>query len=93
MVGQWRHFETRSAAIDFADNVVRRFCPDKRLRTGIVLFDVVVDGAFQLRHAGKHASGDGLADNFRHDSIVQDGGKNADAVRSIVHVLFSNVKT
>jgi len=36
---------------------------------------------------------DGLADSFRHYSIVQDGGKNADAVLPIVHVLFSNVKT
>ena len=36
---------------------------------------------------------DGLADRFRHYSIVQDGGKNADAVLPIVHVLFSNVKT
>ena len=35
---------------------------------------------------------DGLADSFRHYSIVQDGGKNADAVLPIVHVLFSNVK-
>ncbi len=35
----------------------------------------------------------GLADSFRHYSIVQDGGKNADAVLPIVHVLFSNVKT
>ena len=32
---------------------------------------------------------DGLADSFRHYSIVQDGGKNADAVLPIVHVLFS----
>ena len=31
--------------------------------------------------------------SFRHYSIVQDGGKNADAVLPIVHVLFSNVKT
>jgi hypothetical protein len=30
----------------------------------------------------------GLADSFRHYSIVQDGGKNADAVLPIVHVLF-----
>ena len=36
---------------------------------------------------------DGLADSCRHYSIVQDGGKNADAVLPIVHVLFSNVKT
>jgi transposase-like protein len=36
---------------------------------------------------------DGLADAFRHYSIVQDGGKNADAVLPIVHVLFSNLKT
>jgi transposase-like protein len=36
---------------------------------------------------------DALADSFRHYSIVQDGGKNADAVLPIVHVLFSNVKT
>ena len=36
---------------------------------------------------------DGLADSFRQYSIVQDGGKNADAVLPIVHVLFSNVKT
>ena len=36
---------------------------------------------------------DGLADSFRHYSIVQDGSKNADAVLPIVHVLFSNVKT
>ena len=36
---------------------------------------------------------DGLADSFRHYSIVQDGGKNADAVLPIVHILFSNVKT
>ena len=36
---------------------------------------------------------DGLADSFRHYSIVQDSGKNADAVLPIVHVLFSNVKT
>src|SRR6266851_5104157 len=35
---------------------------------------------------------DALADSFRHFSIVQDGGKNADAVLPIVHVLFSNVK-
>jgi len=36
---------------------------------------------------------DGLAGSFRHYSIVQDGGKNADAVLPIVHVLFSNLKT
>jgi transposase-like protein len=36
---------------------------------------------------------DALADSFRHYSIVQDGGKNADAVLPIVHVLFSNLKT
>ena len=36
---------------------------------------------------------DGLADSFRHYSIVQHGGNNADAVLPIVHVLFSNVKT
>jgi transposase-like protein len=36
---------------------------------------------------------DGLADSFRHYSIVQDGGKNADAVLPIVHVLFSNLKS
>ena len=36
---------------------------------------------------------DGLADSFRHYSIVQNGGKIADAVLPIVHVLFSNVKT
>jgi transposase-like protein len=35
----------------------------------------------------------GLAASFRHYSIVQDGGKNADAVLPIVDVLFSNVKT
>jgi transposase-like protein len=35
---------------------------------------------------------DTLADSFRHYSIVQDGGENADAVLPIVHVLFSNVK-
>jgi transposase-like protein len=34
----------------------------------------------------------GLADGFRHYPIVQDGGKNADAVLPIVHVLFSNLK-
>ena len=39
------------------------------------------------------ASYNGLADDFRHYSIVQDGGKNADAVLPIVHVLFSNLKT
>src|SRR5215467_12464057 len=33
----------------------------------------------------------GLADSFRHYSIIQDGGKNADAVLPIVHVLFSNI--
>ena len=33
---------------------------------------------------------DGLADSFRHYSIVQDGGKNADAVLPIVHVLFGH---
>jgi transposase-like protein len=33
-----------------------------------------------------------LADSFRHSSIVQDGGENADAVLPIVHVLFSNMK-
>ena len=36
---------------------------------------------------------DGLADSFRHYSIVQGGGENADAVLPIIHVLFSNVKT
>jgi ISXO2-like transposase domain len=36
---------------------------------------------------------DALADSFRHYSIVQGGGENADAVLPIVHVLFSNVKT
>lgn len=36
---------------------------------------------------------DGLADGFRHYPIVQDGGKNADAVLPIVHILFSNLKT
>ena len=36
---------------------------------------------------------DGLAGDFRHYSIVQDGGKNADKVLPIVHVLFSNLKT
>jgi transposase-like protein len=36
---------------------------------------------------------EGLADGFRHYPIVQDGGKNADAVLPIVHVLFSNLKT
>src|ERR1700704_5204571 len=36
---------------------------------------------------------DALADSFRHYSIVQDGGKNADTVLPVVHVLFSNVKT
>src|SRR5207248_11073333 len=36
---------------------------------------------------------DRLADGFRHYSIVQDGGKNADAVLPIVHVLFSNLKS
>jgi transposase-like protein len=35
---------------------------------------------------------DALADSFRHFSIVQDGGKNADAVLPIVPVLFSNLK-
>src|SRR6516225_9594341 len=33
---------------------------------------------------------DSLADSFRHYSIVQDGGKNADAVLPIVHVLFGH---
>jgi hypothetical protein len=36
---------------------------------------------------------DGLSDSFRHYSIVQDGGKNADAVLPNVHVLFSNLKS
>src|SRR5436190_21973603 len=36
---------------------------------------------------------DALADSFRHYSIVQGGGENADAVLPIVHVLFSNLKT
>ena len=36
---------------------------------------------------------EGLAEGFRHYPIVQDGGKNADAVLPIVHVLFSNLKT
>jgi transposase-like protein len=36
---------------------------------------------------------DGLADGFRHYPIVQGGGKNADTVLPIVHVLFSNLKT
>ena len=36
---------------------------------------------------------DGLAASFRHYSIVQDSGKNADAVLPIADVLFSNVKT
>jgi transposase-like protein len=36
---------------------------------------------------------DALADSFRHYSIVQDGGKNADTVLPVVHILFSNVKT
>src|SRR4029077_16207468 len=35
----------------------------------------------------------GLAESFRHYSIVQGGGENADAVLPIIHVLFSNVKT
>ena len=35
---------------------------------------------------------DALADSFRHYSIVQ-GGKNADTVQPVVHILFSNVKT
>lgn len=35
----------------------------------------------------------GLADDYRHHPIVQDGGKNADTVLPIVHVLFSNFKT
>ena len=45
------------------------------------------------RRGRARASYDGLADSFRHYSIVQDGGKNADAVLPIVHILFSNVKT
>ena len=36
---------------------------------------------------------DALADSFRHYSIVQDGGDNADAVLPIVHLLFSSLKT
>jgi transposase-like protein len=36
---------------------------------------------------------DGLSGSFRHYSIVQDGGKNADAALPLVHVLFSNLKT
>lgn len=35
---------------------------------------------------------DTLADSFRHHSIVQAGGENADAVLLFAHVLFSNVK-
>lgn len=45
------HFQRRSAAIDLEDDVVRGFCPDERHRIGIVVFDVVVDGAFKFRHA------------------------------------------
>jgi transposase-like protein len=36
---------------------------------------------------------DALSDSFRRYSIVQDGGKNADTVLPVVHVLFSNEKT
>jgi len=35
----------------------------------------------------------GLADDYRHHPIVQDGGKNAETELPIVHVLFSNLKT
>ena len=71
MTRQGRHFQSRSAAIDFADDVIRGFGPDERLRIGIVVFDVIVDGAFQFRHAGKYPSADPLCGDLSEPALNQ----------------------
>jgi len=44
-------FQGCPATIDLEDDVVGRLCPDKRLGVGIVVFDVVIDGALEVGHA------------------------------------------
>ena len=63
------HFQGRSAAVDLEDDVVRGFCPDERFRVGIVVFDVVVDGAFELRHAGESAAADTLCGDLPEPAL------------------------
>ena len=71
MARQRRHLQSRSAAVDFADDVARGFCPDERLRVGIVVFDVIVDGAFELRHAGENTSADPLCGDLSEPALDQ----------------------
>ncbi len=69
MPRQRRHLQNRSAAVDFADDVVGGFGPDEPLRVSIVVFDVSVDGAFELRHAGKHPATDPLGGDLAEPAL------------------------
>jgi len=57
---QRRHFQSGSAAIDLADDGVCGFGPDKGLWVGVIVLNVVVDGAFEFQHARENASADAL---------------------------------
>ncbi len=71
MARQRRHFESRPAAIDLEDDSVCRFRPDVRLRIGVVVFDIIVDGAFELRHACENASANALFGDFAEPALHQ----------------------
>ena len=54
------HFQRRSAAIDFVDDVVGGFCPNERLRVGVVVVNVVVDRSFEFLHGLESAASNEL---------------------------------
>ena len=66
---QRRHFQRCPAAVDLEDDVVDRFCPDKRLGIGIVVFDVIVDGMFEFSHALENAAPDAVRGNFPEPAL------------------------
>ena len=54
------HIQCISAATDLEDDFIGGLCPDERLRGRIIVFDVIVDGAFQFRNACERTSADTL---------------------------------
>ena len=68
---QRRHVQRRSAAIDFEDDVVGGFCPDQRFRVGVVVRDVVVDGAFEFVDAVENPAADALGGDGPEPALHQ----------------------
>ena len=82
-------FEGLSRPGDFCEDLFGRFGPDKGVGVGIVMFQVVVNGGFELGHGGEDATTDALLSDQPEEALdlIEPGGRGRGEVQVKAGVL------